>query len=215
MSEWWAYSLADLLMFSSRTYYRLFELYNRVVWPAHVVAGAIGCLLVVTVMRRDDRNWKPSWALLASCWLWVAWAFHARSYSTINTAAMYFAAAFALQAVLLLWLGLLNGRGKTSAGGLAILLFALIGYPFLAPASGRGWEQAEVFGMAPDPTVAATLGLLLFRRKRSALLWPIPLIWCAVTGATQWTMRVPYWWGLPFIAVLALVLKAAHLRGRQ
>jgi hypothetical protein len=28
MSEWWTYSLWDFLLFSPRTYYRLFELYN-------------------------------------------------------------------------------------------------------------------------------------------------------------------------------------------
>jgi hypothetical protein len=27
MSEWWSYSLSDFLLFSPRTYYRLFDLY--------------------------------------------------------------------------------------------------------------------------------------------------------------------------------------------
>jgi hypothetical protein len=37
MSEWWTYSLSDFLLFSPRTYYRLFELYNLAVWPWHVL----------------------------------------------------------------------------------------------------------------------------------------------------------------------------------
>ncbi len=36
MSEWWTYTLSDFLLFSARTYYRLFELYNRDVWPAQL-----------------------------------------------------------------------------------------------------------------------------------------------------------------------------------
>ena len=39
MSEWWTYTLSDFLLFSPRTYYRLFELYNDEIWPAQI-AGA-------------------------------------------------------------------------------------------------------------------------------------------------------------------------------
>ena len=37
-TEWWTYRLSDLLMFSARSYHRLFELYNQDIWPAQVVA---------------------------------------------------------------------------------------------------------------------------------------------------------------------------------
>ena len=212
MSEWWSYSLSDLLMFSARTYFRLFELHNRAVWPAHLLAAAIGIVLVIATIRGGDRVSKAACGLLALCWLWVAWTFHVQRYATISTAGFYFAAAFAVEAVLLLWLGFLREglapRGlRASRAGLVILLFGLIGYPLLAPASGRPWTQVEVFGIAPDPTVAATLGMLLAVR-RNWLLWPIPLMWCAISGATLWTMRAPIWWILPALALLALVLAA-------
>ena len=42
MSEWWTYRLSDFLMFSPRTYYRLFELYNAEVWPGHWVGLSVG-----------------------------------------------------------------------------------------------------------------------------------------------------------------------------
>lgn len=211
MSEWWSYSLADLLMFSKRTYFRLFELYNRDVWPVHLLAAAIGVALVAAAVRGGERAFKVCAGLLALCWLWVALAFHAHRYAAINTAGLYFAAAFALEAVLLLWLGSLRGRlvargTLASKAGLALLLFGLIGFPLLAPASGRPWAQAEVFGVAPDPTVVATLGMLLLAGRRSWLLWPVPLLWCALSGATLWTMRTAHWWISPALALLALVL---------
>ena len=42
MSEWWTYSLSDFLLFSPRTYYRLFELYNVAIWPLQLVSPRAG-----------------------------------------------------------------------------------------------------------------------------------------------------------------------------
>jgi len=39
--------------------------------------------------------------------------------------------------------------------------------------------------MMPDPTTLATMGLLLlFYKRNAALLLPIPVLWCVVSGAT-------------------------------
>ena len=46
MSEWWSYSLSDFLMFSPRTYYRLFELYNLALWPWHIAGLALGLVVL-------------------------------------------------------------------------------------------------------------------------------------------------------------------------
>jgi hypothetical protein len=77
--------------------------------------------------------------------------------------------------------------------------------PLIGPLVGRDWKQAEIFGVAPDPTVLATLGILLTVGK-----WPrwgimiIPLIWCALSGATLWTMGSPDAWVMPVAALGAL-----------
>ena len=47
MSEWWTYSPANFLMFSARTYYRLFELHNKALWPAHGLALLTGFAILV------------------------------------------------------------------------------------------------------------------------------------------------------------------------
>jgi hypothetical protein len=64
----------------------------------------------------------------------------------------------------------------------------------------------EIFGLAPDPTVAATLGALLTMRRVSWTLFAIPLLWCAVTGATLWAMNAPDALIMPAIAVLIIGL---------
>src|SRR5205807_4521090 len=50
MSEWWTYSLSDFLLFSPRTYYRLFELYNLALWPGQIAAIALGIVLLALLL---------------------------------------------------------------------------------------------------------------------------------------------------------------------
>lgn len=220
MSEWWTYRLSDFLLFSPRTYYRLFELYNAEVWPLQFAALALGVVLVALSVRRGAWAARALYVGLAACWLWVAWAFHWQRFASINWAASWYAGAFVIQAALLLGWAALKGpsppaprRPQVIAWGL--LLLALAGYPWLGVLLGRPGSQAEVFGLAPDPTALATLGLLLLapRRLPGWLLWPIPLLWCGVSGATLWALNAPEAWLPPSLATLALVVAAFSPRG--
>jgi hypothetical protein len=222
MSEWWTYSLSDLLMFSARTYYRLFELYNLAIWPAQLLAGALGLAILACIARGGVTSGRAAAGMLAACWLWVAWAYHAERYATINSAATYFAIGFAIEALLLLWMGTVRGRlalapvrGGIGRAALGLLLFAMLGHPLLAAASGRSWRQLEMFGVAPDPTAIATLGLLLLTTRIRWLLLPIPLLWCAISGATLWTMHAPDAWIAPLAALLALLLAWTSIEWRD
>lgn len=209
-SEWWTYGLRDLLLFSARTYYRLTELYNLELWPLQLLAGALGAALWLLWRRGGAASGRFVALLLALCWLWVAWAYHWQRYASINWAASYFALAWAAQAVLLLGAA---ARGDLAAAPLgrlparfaqALLLYALLLHPLLAPLLGRGWAQAELFGLLPDPTALATLAVLLRASPRRAIwLWPLPLLWCLISGATRWAMASPDWLIVPLAALLA------------
>jgi hypothetical protein len=194
MSEWWTYSLSDFLLFSPRTYYRLFELYNLAIWPLQVIALASGAAMLP--LFRSTRPWhgRVVAAILALCWLWVAWAYFLERYDTINWAARYAALGFAAQALLLLWRGGLTGLSLVAAptivgrAGLLVVLFALLAQPFVAPLFGRPWAQAEIFGIAPDPTAIATLGIVVASTRLRWELMVIPALWCGLSAATLWTM---------------------------
>jgi hypothetical protein len=212
MSEWWSYSLRDLLLFSPHTYYRLFELYNQALWPLQLLALAIGAGILLVWRKRSPHAGRYIAALLALCWAWVAWAYHWQRYASINWAAEYFALAFALEAALLLWLGVArNGlqlRDITQAKtGLALFVFALLAYPALGMLQGRSLAQGEIFGLMPDPTTLATLGLLLlFNIRKVAWLMPIPVLWSAISAATLWAMGAADFWLLPLAALITISL---------
>ena len=145
--------------------------------------------------------------MLAACWLWVAWAFHWQRYATINWAASYFAAGFAIEALLLIWIGVVrdglqfdSDRSAIARIGVAIFVFALIVQPLIGLLFGREWPQLEVFGVAPDPTVVATLGLLLAANRSHWIALPIPLLWCLLSGATLSVMNAADAFVLPAVA---------------
>jgi len=213
MPEWWTYSLTDFLLFSPRTYYRLIERHNLAVWPAQLVTLALGVAIAALLQRPTGGRSRAIAGMVALLWAWVGGIFVAGRYTTINWAASYFAGLFAVEVLLLGWLGVAKtdlrfAWRRDAAGLLGAVLFtgSVALYPLLAPVLGRGWTQSEVFGIAPDPTVLGTLGLLLMAdgtpRSRWALLAP-PMVWCLVSGTTLWAMGSPEKWILLPAAVVA------------
>jgi hypothetical protein len=220
MSEWWTYTLSDFLLFSPRTYYRLIELYNREIWPAQIAGVAIGLAIVALLFGKQGARDRIAAGLLAACWLWVAWVFHYQRYAQINWAATWFAAAFAFQALLLVVLGVVAGRvvfrrpmGRERWLAASLCLFAILGYPLLAPLAARAWTTAETFGVAADPTTIATLAALVLVKGRIRwLLLLVPLLWCATAAATLWAMDAPEAVVVAGAALLALWLAARGMR---
>jgi hypothetical protein len=154
-------------------------------------------------------------AVLAIFWFFVAWGYFIDRYATINLAAPYFALGFVVQAILLALVGLARGRitfdnAKTSTGktGIALFFFALFFQPLIGPLLGREWSGIELFGLAPDPTVVGTLGVLLAADRMRWDLFVISVLWCAITGATLWIMKSPEALLMPLVGLLALVLGA-------
>jgi hypothetical protein len=196
MSEWWTYRLTSFLLFSPRTYHRLFELYNIAIWPAQLAGAAIGLTIVALLIGHRAHRDRIIAGLLAACWLWIAWAFLYQRYAQINWAATWFAAAFAFDALLLAALGIFAGRivfspprGTGFWIAVALIAMAVVGYPLLAPLAGRPWTTAETFGVTPDPTAIATVATLVLVRGRVRwLLLTVPLLWCGITAATLWAM---------------------------
>lgn len=223
MSEWWTYTLSDFLPFSPRVYYRLLELHNQAVWPAQVLTLVLGLAVLVLLMRPIGGRDRIISAILGILWIWIAFAFFWQRYATINWASIYVAPLFALQGLLLLWVGtarrslvVMQANNPRSFVGRVLFATALFVYPLMPLALGRPWRAAEIFGIAPDPTVLATLGVLILSVGRNrAFLFLIPLLWCAASGATLWGMNADEYFLLPAGALAALGIGAsAALRSK-
>jgi len=212
MSEWWTYRLTSFLLFSPSTYYRMFERYNLAIWPAQLAGVSIGLAIVALLIGKRGHHERIVAGLLAACWMWIALAFHYQRYAQINWAATWFALAFASEALLLIVVGVLAGRlhlqlARSGVHWIAtsIVAMSILGYPLLAPITGRAWTTAEIFGVAADPTAIASVAVLALVRGR--IRWPllvVPVIWCAIAAATLWAMDAPEAWVLLAAGLLAL-----------
>jgi hypothetical protein len=196
MSDWSTYQLSDFLMFSPRIYWRLVEQYNRDVWPWQLLGITAGAALILLAMKRSPGAQRAIAAVLAAAWLWTGWAFHWQRYAPINWAAEYLAMAFAVQAAILLaWAVFVRAGEQGAAGpriraaGLVLAAAGVLLYPFVGLLAGRSLEQAEVFGLMPEPTALATLGLLLASGMRYRMwLAIIPALSFAAGVLTLWMM---------------------------
>lgn len=164
--EWWTYGLSDFLMFSPQVYGRLLARYQQALWPAQVLALALGSVLLVLAARRGSARPLLPCLLLAAAWALVGWGFHWQRYAEIFLAAPALAIASWLQALLLAGCAWWPGRPRAEPStarwpGVALLAAGVLLVPAWPVVAGQGWLRAEVFGLMPDPTALATLGWLL------------------------------------------------------
>ncbi|WEX74634.1 DUF6064 family protein [Sinorhizobium numidicum] len=217
MPDWTSYTLSDFLMFSPRVYFRLIERYNQDLWPLQLILIAAALLVLIPALH-VPRARIAVYPTLAAAWAFCAWQFLWIRYAAISWATSYAAIAFLAEAGLLaLWSGTTGQADPAAtrlrqAGGIGLMLFGLLAYPFLALLAGRSLASAETFAMMPDPTATATLGAVLAAsRKTPWLLLPMPLLWCGFSGLTLWALEDPGAWA-PFASIaatLALLLTPA------
>lgn len=191
------YSLRDFLPFSRDTWLRLYELYNADIWPLPIIFTLAGLLMLWHTTRlKTSQHAYFAVLVLIFAWLWAGWQFHWERYAMLNWAATYMAIAFFSQAALLTLLSLVTQQVRfywqpdfISRSSVAIVLFALVVQPLLGLMFGRDWQQLASFAATPDPTVVASLGLLLLARGGFRwLLLPIPLLWCVISNVTASAM---------------------------
>ncbi len=207
MEHWFSYSLSDFLLFAPETYFRLFERYNEAVWPAQILALAVGVGMLWLAWRRQGMRLMA--LLFAAAWLLVAWAYFWERYQTINWAAAYFAAAAVVQAALLLFLALRppGYSQRAHRSGFLLMAFAILLQPLIGPLTGLSWQGIQLFGLTPGPTAVATVGFsLLVSGLRRWLIFPLALVWCAIDATTAWGLDWPAGLLAPAVAVAFLLL---------
>lgn len=203
--------------FTIEEFLGVFAAYNMAIWPAQIIAYALGLIAVAAVLLGWLAASPLIFLILALMWAWNGIAYHLVFFSTINPAAPLFAALFVSQAILLAisavtakGLRFDTGLNFRSIAGFAVIAYAVLIYPVLGALAGHGLMAGPMFGVAPCPTTIFTIGLLLLARGRWVIwLAIIPLLWSLVGFAAAWQLAIPEDFGLGLAGlVLALVLIA-------
>jgi hypothetical protein len=165
----------------------VFRRYNAAVWPAQWILGALGLVAIVLALtgRRSASRWVS--IILALLWLWMAAAYHLAFFTSINRAAIAFAAAFAVQAAVFTWVAFrtpavtYRPRSRVAAIiGAVLIIYAIVVYPVLGYALGHRYPAAPTFGV-PCPTTILTLGLVVWAgRSLPRRVLVVPLAWSLV-----------------------------------
>lgn len=203
-----------MLPFTKDVFFRLLTHYNTAIWPAQIVALALGIVVVLLVFKPRRGSDRFIAAVLAGAWIWTGVVYHMMYLATINWAAWASGVLFVCQGGLIAWTGALRGgitfragRGGTSRVGLSLVALALLAYPLAGPLTDLGWGQAPVAGIASGPTTLVTLGLLLLADGRIPIrLLLIPVLWSLVASASAWLLRLPHDLILPVAAIAAFWL---------
>jgi hypothetical protein len=212
--------VSRFLPFSRDAFLALFEQYNEAVWPAPVVAYALGLVVLLSVLKPYRGSGRLIAAILAAAWVWNGVAYHMLHFAALTWAAWAFGFLFVLQG-LMFAVAALRGRldfgfRRDAAGwtGLALAVFAMAVYPLIGHLAGQAWPHVPSFGIAPCPLAIFTFGLLPMAAPRTPIhLIVIPLLWAAVGGSAAWLLAMPQDLALPVAAVLALALALRARKG--
>jgi hypothetical protein len=182
-----------MLPFTVDDFFSVFAAYNRAIWPAQVVAYALGLVALAAAWKGGVWGRRVAAIVLGVFWLWNGAIYHFAFFAQINPAAYAFAALFLMQGLLFLCVaGVASDRlfpnpptaGWRRSVALGLIAYAAVVYELLSHLQGHGWPHAPIFGVAPCPTTIFTIGILiLLGHPQPIWLIAIPLVW-AVIGST-------------------------------
>ena len=177
-----------VLPFSVEQFLSVFKSYNLSMWPAHILAYALGIAVVLCAFRNRPGSNRFVNIVLGLFWIFNGIAYHIVFFSTINKIAFGFGALFVIQGLLFLVSGLFKNQivyefkpNLASIVGILFIIYAMLLYPLIGYSLGHGYPFSPAFGLAPCPTVIYTFGMMLLAVKtlpRGMLI--IPLIWSLI-----------------------------------
>lgn len=203
-----------MLPFSREQFIAVFAAYNTAVWPAQILAYALGLGAAVAVVGGSRAGSRFVSTVLLLMWAWTGVAYHALFFASINPAALGFAALFVIQGLLFGYAGVVRGRlrfgpvrGPASWLGWGLIGYSGVLYPMLGAWSGQVYPAMPMFGITPCPVVLFTFGLLLLTQAPvPKWLLAIPLGWSLLGGSAAFLLGIAEDWPLLFsgLSVVAL-----------
>jgi hypothetical protein len=173
--------------FTQEQFLNVFAQYNNTVFPLQIVFVILGIAALGLAIKRSQFSDKAILLILSFFWFWMGIVYHIIFFSSINPLAYAFGVLFIVEAVLLLYFGVMKKQAGFSLTqntyaliGLLFIVYALIIYPLIGTYLGHGYPRLPTFGL-PCPTTIFTFGIFLMADKRFPLfLLVIPLIWSVI-----------------------------------
>jgi hypothetical protein len=206
VAEWSSYALSDFILFAPQTYARLIAQFNGEMWPWQILAVLACLFLTLAVARPAPVRLRATFALLGIAWATTAYLFVWQQYAVINWPLLYIAPLLGLQALGLLVAAVWPRPGSSrhaqpSRMSVTLIAAVVAGYPVASAWIAGTFERAELIGLFPDPTVAATLAILAARPGWWAVAGLIiPALWLVLSALTLSTLGSPAY-VLPVIAL--------------
>jgi Family of unknown function (DUF6064) len=208
-----------VLPFTAEEFFEVFARYNTAIWPAQIGAAGLGLLALILLLRPGSAANTAISLILAVFWLLMGIGYHLLFFASINTLAYAFGLVFVVQAILLVFDGVIRrhiafGAERGWRGWVAwtLIAYALVIYPLVGLIGSHPYPRAPLFGVAPCPTTIFTLGLLLLSNA-SPRLFVIPLVWSVIGGSAAVLLAVPQDYGLILAGAIAgMFLLGQHMR---
>jgi len=208
--------------FTVEQFLNVFVVYNTVIWPMQFGLVAIAMFVILTAFKPGKRSSRLITVLLSFLWFWAGIVYHLGFFRHINEIATIFGALFIIQAVLLLYVGVIRGDLRyqprldlSGVVGAFLVLYAIIVYPELAYVTGHKYPGAPTFG-TPCPLTVFTFGILLWADGLARwFLLGIPLLWSLTGVAAVWHLGMLEDILLPLGGLISFSVIMWHSRHRQ
>jgi uncharacterized protein DUF6064 len=200
------------LPFTVEQFFAVIGEYNAAVWPWQIGLTVVALVAPAIMFVRRASSGIIIASILAFLWIWVAVAYHVLHFARINPLAYAFALLSILGALAFLWHGVVHHRmafgwvgGLTEAVGVALVAYALLGYPVWLLLAGHRYPFTPTFGL-PCPTTLFTVGILSFLLEPyPRTVFIVPVLWCTVGVQAAFLFSVPQDLGLGLAGAVGLV----------
>ena len=199
--------------FTFEEFLEMLERFNNDWWPLHLIMYALAIAAIYFAIRKTSYSGKIVTAILAFFWIWVGTVFNMLYFSKLYQMAYLFVVLYILEGIILAWVGIFRKNLTFSVradlfgltGGIMII-YALIGYPLVGYATGRGFLHLLYSGMMPCPTAIFTLGILLWSDKPMPKIVPVIPVIYALSGFVPAKLGVVEDVGLVVAGVVTAIL---------
>ncbi|MFW6307890.1 MAG: DUF6064 family protein [Campylobacterales bacterium] len=154
--------------------------YQSLFFPLQLLFFALALFALYWYWYQKSWTNQIVTSILALFWFWSGFVYLGIYYEQINWFGFYASIIFCLQALLLLWYGVIKQSlyFQKSLLSITVSLSVLILLPLLQMFSGVGFYEVYVVGMLPLSTVAFSVGLSLSLSSKKVLhISLIPLLW--------------------------------------